>query len=104
MVQLCKTNGGSMIILLRIVSVFFSSRRRHTRLQGDWSSDVCSSDLGGEVAEGQQADQRAFELAHTLRGPLGDEAQYVVGQRGLLQRRLARQDRHPHLEDRKSVV
>src|SRR5256885_3328779 len=27
------------------VSFFFSSRRRHTRLQGDWSSDVCSSDL-----------------------------------------------------------
>src|SRR2546426_6696069 len=26
---------------------FFSSRRRHTRLQGDWSSDVCSSDLHG---------------------------------------------------------
>src|SRR6266446_9707488 len=25
--------------------VFFSSRRRHTRLHGDWSSDVCSSDL-----------------------------------------------------------
>src|SRR5688500_20346238 len=24
---------------------FYSSRRRHTRLQGDWSSDVCSSDL-----------------------------------------------------------
>src|SRR2546426_9093179 len=24
---------------------FFPSRRRHTRLQGDWSSDVCSSDL-----------------------------------------------------------
>src|SRR5205807_6635945 len=35
---------------------FFSSRRRHTRLQGDWSSDVCSSDLlfifaGEEVDE-----------------------------------------------------
>src|SRR6266446_2694208 len=27
------------------VAFFFSSRRRHTRLQGDWSSDVCSSDL-----------------------------------------------------------
>src|SRR2546426_12505180 len=27
------------------VFFFFSSRRRHTRLQGDWSSDVCSSDL-----------------------------------------------------------
>src|SRR5690242_21381579 len=25
---------------------FFSSRRRHTRLPCDWSSDVCSSDLG----------------------------------------------------------
>src|SRR5207248_4704293 len=24
---------------------FFSSRRRHTRSYGDWSSDVCSSDL-----------------------------------------------------------
>src|SRR6266566_6762711 len=24
---------------------FFSSSRRHTRLQGDWSSEVCSSDL-----------------------------------------------------------
>src|SRR5699024_11271240 len=26
-------------------SVFFSSRRRHTRSKRDWSSDVCSSDL-----------------------------------------------------------
>src|SRR5207248_5967533 len=35
---------------------FFSSRRRHTRSYGDWSSDVCSSDLnrqglGDGVAE-----------------------------------------------------
>src|SRR6266487_4674098 len=27
---------------------FFSSRRRHTRWTGDWSSDVCSSDLDSE--------------------------------------------------------
>src|SRR5437016_14032587 len=27
------------------VFFFFSSRRRHTRLVSDWSSDVCSSDL-----------------------------------------------------------
>src|SRR2546430_10324145 len=26
-------------------SFFFSSRRRHTRFDCDWSSDVCSSDL-----------------------------------------------------------
>src|SRR5690348_2777315 len=31
-----------------IVYFFFSSRRRHTRWTGDWSSDVCSSDLGEE--------------------------------------------------------
>src|SRR5690348_17930836 len=28
-----------------ILCFFFSSRRRHTRWTGDWSSDVCSSDL-----------------------------------------------------------
>src|SRR2546426_6492307 len=39
-----------LVLLLYIYTIyffffFFSSRRRHTRLQGDWSSDVCSSDL-----------------------------------------------------------
>src|SRR2546429_7143478 len=29
---------------------FFSSRRRHTRCSRDWSSDVCSSDLGAKRA------------------------------------------------------
>src|SRR5256885_9393952 len=29
----------------RVTLFFFSSRSRHTRLQGDWSSSVCSSDL-----------------------------------------------------------
>src|SRR5207248_4834034 len=28
-----------------VILFFFSSRRRHTRSYGDWSSDVCSSDL-----------------------------------------------------------
>src|SRR5690606_40523185 len=30
-------------------SFFFSSRRRHTRFSRDWSSDVCSSDLGPAI-------------------------------------------------------
>src|SRR2546429_3297127 len=43
------------IIMVRVVRrlriscyivFFFSSRRRHTRCSRDWSSDVCSSDLG----------------------------------------------------------
>src|SRR5688500_6695973 len=33
------------------VFFFFSSRRRHTILQGDWSSDVCSSDLVHDVCD-----------------------------------------------------
>src|SRR6266516_6452185 len=31
------------------ICFFFSSRRRHTRSYGDWSSDVCSSDLSGRT-------------------------------------------------------
>src|SRR5207302_8133375 len=31
---------------IRPAFFFFSSRRRHTRFSRDWSSDVCSSDLG----------------------------------------------------------
>src|SRR5256885_8902092 len=34
-----------MVVSVVYILFFFSSRRRHTRLQGDWSSDVCSSDL-----------------------------------------------------------
>src|SRR5258706_8026189 len=42
----CKGSLGACV--LRVVTLFvffFSSRRRHTRLVSDWSSDVCSSDL-----------------------------------------------------------
>src|SRR3712207_9277773 len=39
-----------MITRLFVV-FFFSSRRRHTRYWRDWSSDVCSSDLLGDLAE-----------------------------------------------------
>src|SRR5256885_3655990 len=38
--ELCRVRGWDK----NLPSFFFSSRRRHTRLQGDWSSDVCSSD------------------------------------------------------------
>src|SRR5206468_8131819 len=31
----------------------FSSRRRHTRSDRDWSSDVCSSDLCGDGGSGE---------------------------------------------------
>src|ERR1022692_1965064 len=47
---------------------FFSSRRRHTRLQGDWSSDVCSSDLTDHLP----GPQRELEL-HLPRILTGDQ-------------------------------
>src|SRR5205085_8604033 len=34
-------------LFLFFLFFFFSSRRRHTRFDCDWSSDVCSSDLVG---------------------------------------------------------
>src|SRR5256886_10887081 len=43
---------------------FFSSRRRHTRFDCDWSSDVCSSDLCNE--------SKAFEIAEKLRQAITD--------------------------------
>src|SRR6266850_5092500 len=43
---------------------FFSSRRRHTRLQGDWSSDVCSSDLSAKAV--RHARPRATEFRCNL--------------------------------------
>src|SRR5207248_7903171 len=41
---------------------FFSSRRRHTRSYGDWSSDVCSSDLIRKISTGGSS------LGEDLRG------------------------------------
>src|SRR2546426_5326426 len=53
---------------------FFSSRRRHTRLQGDWSSDVCSSDLcasvKGVITEPRMARRKPRHGGDHLRGDL----------------------------------
>src|SRR5690242_21903836 len=47
---------------------FFSSRRRHTRLTCDWSSDVCSSDLlDGRIEDLPQV-RRAERGIHHPRG------------------------------------
>src|SRR5256885_11622133 len=90
------------VVLSRLL-FFFSSRRRHTRLQGDWSSDVCSSDL------------RILRDAPFLTRPL------IVPDRGIAHRDPGLQLRDPamlervtdvvsavlaqdSLQDRKSVV
>src|SRR2546426_6588826 len=50
--------------MLPISVFFFSSRRRHTRLQGDWSSDVCSSDLGGPRSHAEPGPDREVVVLH----------------------------------------
>src|SRR5258706_11960035 len=47
---------------------FFSSRRRHTRLVSDWSSDVCSSDLGWAGTKQTSAVAAPFILVNSLAG------------------------------------
>src|SRR5438093_3881256 len=65
----------SLIVQVRRILFFFSSRRRHTRLVSDWSSDVCSSDLHGPskvvlemsaalAAQGHIVDIVTTSLAH----------------------------------------
>src|SRR5574337_301667 len=50
----------------RILCFFFSSRRRHTRLSGYWSSDVCSSDLANFFTLLFHFHQEAFEILFTF--------------------------------------
>src|SRR5690606_41186537 len=50
-------------------SFFFSSRRRHTRFSRDWSSDVCSSDLGTVFDSSYQRGQPAeFPVGGVIAG------------------------------------
>src|SRR5690242_21365936 len=51
--------GRFVVFFSHIVFFFFSSRRRHTRLTCDWSSDVCSSDLADDRARLDDRECRA---------------------------------------------
>src|SRR5204862_2847087 len=58
---------------------FFSSRRRHTRSLRDWSSDVCSSDLGqGDASALRSPAGRWVLIDGGPRGPQGDAGRRVV--------------------------
>src|SRR3989454_12722916 len=53
----------SQALSLSYVFFFFSSRRRHTRLQGDWSSDVCLPILlAHEIDAGHQLGHGVLDL------------------------------------------
>src|SRR5438270_12923068 len=48
------------------VFFFFSSRRRHTRFDCDWSSDVCSSDLDSQVYDREKINANPMQLMISL--------------------------------------
>src|SRR2546430_4164171 len=57
-------------VIVSDIFFFFSSRRRHTRFDCDWSSDVCSSDLSDTVDHLTQAINRGdLEAALALYEP-----------------------------------
>src|SRR6266487_2077190 len=62
---------------------FFSSRRRHTRWTGDWSSDVCSSDLIAGRADialvSIPLDTDLTELVQALMREIGGGAERALG-------------------------
>src|SRR5690348_18309999 len=63
-----------------MATFFFSSRRRHTRWTGDWSSDVCSSDLGVRQDE---RDRIAAPAQRVRQVPPRSEQQLAMPERTL---------------------
>src|SRR5256886_5604637 len=102
----CNSTGrvGASEPVLCVVwsSFFFSSRRRHTRFDCDWSSDVCSSDLRRlEGADGP--------LYVPLGGKPKPQAKLCLCQLGVKADGLLVGADHPFhvllaVQDRKSVV
>src|SRR5256886_10691098 len=85
-----------------LIFFFFSSRRRHTRFDCDWSSDVCSSDLRLRAPRRPQADEQRWKAsARSVLFPYGarDESR-----RGLSGRATILASSSHDSPDRKSVV
>src|SRR2546430_9913354 len=90
-----------MCAMMSEVSLFFfSSRRRHTRFDCDWSSDVCSSDLDGANGGFLVSPDSIWsggELARCYRGALArgwdHDAIYTYWQRRSEERRVGKECR-----------
>src|SRR5437867_5912447 len=89
---------------------FFSCRRRHTRSYGDWSSDVCSSDLDERAIERDYgvaaAGQCVVAEPNAVQNPPcgereGRRDEVGAGPRYAFPQAVAEHERE---EDRKSVV
>src|SRR5690348_6474257 len=87
-----------------ILLFFFSSRRRHTRWTGDWSSDVCSSDLGAQARalarNAVPARHPRGRQHHQHHDPRLNEGDLCHARGGPRIRPLAARDQHPPLDQR----
>src|SRR2546430_9458277 len=104
------------------VVFFFSSRRRHTRFDCDWSSDVCSSDLRGgaragfEIIAGGGSAERHIQMRVSVdaagkqqhSGSVDDAAGGLGGKRKTEKRRVGEEGRSrwapEHLKKKKKTV
>src|SRR3712207_8304797 len=84
-----------------ILFFFFSSRRRHTRYWRDWSSDVCSSDLGPAILfreDDSPIDEDALRRGIQIQNPAG---KCIGGGHAIADRRVqessAEQERHAEI-------
>src|SRR5690348_18076762 len=91
-----------LLFCVFFVFFFFSSRRRHTRWTGDWSSDVCSSDLAlvSDLGEFGRKRSESVEYGAPKRQIRAGQGQGAIRiqVKGLCAMLLQRQ------RDRKSVV
>src|SRR2546430_15004021 len=73
-------SGGEMLRVVYNV-FFFSSRRRHTRFDCDWSSDVCSSDLplAGAIGAGLPVSEAVGSLLVDVGGGTSEMAVTALG-------------------------
>src|SRR5688572_33068740 len=76
--------------MIQLFTIFFSSRRRHTRFDCDWSSDVCSSDL---VSEKKNAQVSELLIGNSSNKPCFVQAGDVVkgGQQRSEERRVGKE-------------
>src|SRR2546427_8755119 len=73
------------LVVFVCIFFFFSSRRRHTRFDCDWSSDVCSSDLEREAGRPKLllVDEPAGGLNHEEVAALGAILRAIRDRRGV---------------------
>src|SRR2546430_12625784 len=105
-----RDSGSLSLVSVRIVDChlffcFFSSRRRHTRFDYDWSSDVCSSDLG--VAVDCEAAEEKGRIEHPVGEPAGHLAVDLPAPNGRVTcracRDMADQDDTPGADDEQNL-